>query len=286
MIPDPILASLRSTYDVQTDNFIAVSGGCINKYFKLTYGNKPFFLKWNYADSYPKMFELEQKGLNLLRLNSSFIIPEVFEINSIENYSWILMEHIPNGRINNQYWSQFGYQLAELHQVTNSTYGLEFDNYIGSLIQQNNESNNWNTFFIEQRITPQLKLAINSENLDSSILSKFDNLFKLLSEIFPKEKPALLHGDLWSGNQMPTDYGKPCVFDPAVYFGHREMELSYTKLFGGFDAAFYQAYKEVFPIASKFEQRMPIYNLYPLLVHVNLFGGGYINQVKNIINQF
>ena len=122
--------------------------------------------------------------------------------------------------------------------------------------------------------------------LDKSMHNKFNSLFGLLPSIFPQEPPALLHGDLWNGNYMISGDGKPAIIDPAVYYGHREMDLGMTMLFGGFDTRFYNSYNATYPMEQGWELRLDICNLYPLLVHVNLFGGGYINQVKSILDKF
>ena len=182
--------------------------------------------------------------------------------------------------------SLFGKQLAQLHQNTNTSFGLEESNYIGSLLQQNNLHNNWIDFFINERLKPQIKLARDNGKIDLSTITKFERLYTKLDEIFPEEPPALLHGDLWSGNFMVDEKGGPVIIDPAVYFGHREMDIAMTKLFGGFNQQLYQSYNEHFPLEKGWEQRVDICNLYPLMVHVNLFGGGYLEQVKSILNKF
>lgn len=286
MIPAPIHQQLQEKHNVHIKNYFSVSGGCINACFRVNTANDSYFLKWNDVKRYPGMFETEAKGLRKLAQLSSFTIPEVVFIGEIEGKSWLLMEFIERGVPSKDYWTQLGEKLANMHQTTNSLFGLDHDNYIGSLPQSNVQTSNWCEFFTAQRITPQLKLAIDSNKLEKSILPKFKKLFALLPNLFPNEPPALLHGDLWTGNIQPSTNGDPCIFDPAVYFGHREMELSFTQLFGGFDQQFYNAYKTVFPIAPKFQDRIPIYNLYPLLVHVNLFGGGYVNQVLHVIRAF
>jgi fructosamine-3-kinase len=139
-------------------------------------------------------------------------------------------------------------------------------------------------FFIEERLEKQLKLALSSGKMINSDADLFQRLYSRL-DIIPIEAPSLLHGDLWSGNFMTNADGMPCLIDPAVYFGHREMDLAMTKLFGGFDDEFYEAYNESFPLAAGFEERIDIHNLYPLMVHVNLFGGGYVQQVRGILKK-
>ncbi|MDH5603990.1 MAG: fructosamine kinase family protein, partial [Cyclobacteriaceae bacterium] len=136
------------------------------------------------------------------------------------------------------------------------------------------------------RLERQIKAALDNREASSEMVRRFDKLFSRLNGYFPVEKPSLIHGDLWSGNLIVDEKGDPCIIDPAVYYGHREMELSFTKLFGGYDKDFYNSYEEVFPLEPGFNDRIDLYNLYPLLVHVNLFGGGYINQVNLILKRF
>ncbi len=184
------------------------------------------------------------------------------------------------------YWETLGQSLAVLHSHTQPTFGLHFDNYIGSLPQTNTLTANGYDFFFEHRLLPQAGLA-----LYKGLLSKksYDALFRLrdrLPELFPNERPALLHGDLWSGNVLINEDNKPALIDPAVYYGFREAELAFTRLFAGFDDRFYDAYDEAFPLQNGFNERVAIYNLYPLLVHVNLFGSGYVSGVERVLKQF
>jgi protein-ribulosamine 3-kinase len=271
---------------VKLHDFSTIAGGCINNGGRLKTSSGDFFLKWNDAKKYPSMFDAESKGLRLLKQHSSIYIPAVIGCFEESSYQGIVLEFIESKTKSGSYWSDLGGHLAMLHKNSNGYFGLDHANYIGSLQQFNEGSSSWTTFFIEQRLDVQIKLAINSSHFDGSILKLFENLYKRLPSIFPEEKPALLHGDLWSGNVITTETGNPCLIDPAVYFGQREAELSFTQLFGGFADEFYESYEDSFPLAPGFDQRADIYNLYPLLVHVNLFGGGYIHQVRSILKQF
>jgi fructosamine-3-kinase len=165
-------------------------------------------------------------------------------------------------------------------------FGLDHDNYIGSLPQYNSPRPAWVRFFIEQRIEIQLKTAIDNGRAEPSIVPVFERLYKLLPSIMPEEKPALLHGDLWINNLIENERGEPCLVDPAVYYGSREAEIAYTYLFGGFERGFFDVYDATYPLQPGFGERIDLYNLYPLLVHVNLFGGGYLQQVKEIVRRF
>ncbi|PCI97125.1 MAG: hypothetical protein COB15_08560 [Flavobacteriales bacterium] len=264
----------------------SVSGGSINDAYCLTTNQGMYFIKTNQANRYPFMFDKEATGLDLLRNTDAIRIPKVVLSNKFEDTSFLILELIENSTPLPDFWSLFGKQLAQLHQNTNTSFGLEESNYIGSLPQQNNLHNNWIDFFIHERLKPQIKLARDNGKIDLSTITKFERLYTKLDEIFPEEPPALLHGDLWSGNFMVDEKGGPVIIDPAVYFGHREMDIAMTKLFGGFNQQLYQSYNEHFPLEKGWEQRVDICNLYPLMVHVNLFGGGYLEQVKSILNKF
>ncbi len=263
-----------------------VSGGCINHTVGLTTNQGKFFLKYNDAKLYPEMFSKEAKGLSLLRSEDTINTPEVIDNQVSGNYSWLLLEHIESGPRKLNFWEDFGFRLSELHKITHDSFGLDHDNYIGSLVQHNDHHNNWTDFFIQQRLMPQIELANKNGLLNSEINNQFEHLFKRLPNIFPEESPALLHGDLWSGNFMVNNQDEVCLIDPAVYFGHREMELAFTKLFGGFENHFYEAYNENKPLEPGFIDRVDIYNLYPLLVHANLFGKSYLRPVRETINLY
>jgi len=279
-----ILASLSLKFDetIEVISVTSVLGGDINETYKLETSKGVYFVKINDGTKYPEMFAKEANGLNALAQTKMIKIPSVIHF---EN-SFLLLEWIEHGDKKQGFWNVFGSNLAKLHQVTNDRFGFEEDNYIGSLIQSNSWQNTWTDFFVLQRLEPQLKLARENNLLDASIAKSFDRLFHKLEILFPKEAPALIHGDLWSGNFMVSTDGSPVIMDPAVYYGHREMDLAMTQLFGGFDSKMYFSYNEQFPLEQGWEERVPLCNIYPLLVHVNLFGGSYVNQVEQVLGRF
>jgi fructosamine-3-kinase len=200
--------------------------------------------------------------------------------------AFIVLEFIESGRRDTRFWENFGAALAALHQVSAPSFGLAFNNYIGSLPQSNRQHSKWTDFFTAERIMPQMHLASEKGLLSRRHRAQFEKIEQKLTGLFPAEMPSLLHGDLWSGNFITDETGFACLVDPAVYFGHREAELAFTRLFGGFDERFYSAYNEQFPLEKGFRERQDIYNLYPLLVHLNLFGTGYLPEIENILNRF
>lgn len=262
-----------------------VSGGSINDAYQIetTYGR--FFLKTNSAIRFPQMFAAESKGLSLLS-RSDFVVPKPIETGELDGTQFILMEWITQGAQGPDFWEVFGRNLAELHSISADCFGLDHDNYIGSLPQQNGTAETWAEFYHSVRLIPQIELAKANGRLTSKMTNGFDSLFARTPNLFPKEKPSLLHGDLWSGNMMATSSGLPSIFDPAVYYGHREMDLAMMALFGGFGDSWVEAYNEVYPLAPGWQERIPLGQLYPLMVHVNLFGGGYAGSVERILNQF
>jgi protein-ribulosamine 3-kinase len=264
----------------------SIGGGCINEAYSLktTAGN--YFVKYNSAKEFPGMFGKEAAGLKLLADTKTIAIPEVFGSGESGKLAYLLLQYIESGTSGRNFWNEFGSKLADLHRNTSENFGLEYDNYIGSLTQSNIWHSDFLSFFIEQRIEPQLKSARNKGVYSLSDTRYFDSLFKSLHNIIPSEKPALIHGDLWNGNFLLTSDGSPCLIDPAVYYGHREADIAMTQLFGGFQPEFYHAYNQAWPMENEWKKRMDIFNLYPLLVHVNLFGGGYTSQVLSIIRQF
>lgn len=261
-----------------------IGGGCINNALKVDTNTGRFFLKWNVNAG--DMFEAEADGLKTLQNASTIKIPAVLGLGSEEEKDYLLLEWVENGVIQKETWKIFGQQLALMHRTTQDQHGYHRDNYIGSLAQINSKHPSWHSFFIEERLMPQLRLARSKKLVDKKLSDQFESLFSKLGELIPAEKPALLHGDLWSGNYMITAAGEPCIFDPAVYFGHRETELAFTTLFGGFDREFYLAYNEQFPLEKGFEDRIDIHNLYPLLVHVNLFGTSYLSGVVSTLKKY
>lgn len=264
-------------------SFRQASGGCINRGGIADFKNRHVFIKWNNSKLYPLLFEKESRGLELLR-SAPLKVPEVYKTGICEGYTYILMEPILSGIRREDYWQQLGAGLARMHRLSSTTYGLDHNNYMGSLDQYNEQSKDWVDFFITRRLEPQLRLARNGGSLQPSDEKKFQQLFVQLPQRLVSESPSLLHGDLWNGNVMTDSDGRPVLIDPAVYYGHRETDLAMTKLFGGFSSGFYRAYQETFPTEDDLDLRLDIYNLYPLLVHVNLFGGGYYRQVMSIVS--
>ena len=285
IIAEILSDALQTTVHIRSQ--APVAGGSINKTLKIETNKGDFLVKINETLSgLPDFFEKEIHGLQLLRGTQTFIIPEVITSHQTPNCSFLILEYIEPDLQTSDFFYRFGASLAKLHAHTNRQFGLAQDNYIGTLPQSNTPHSNWFNFFISERIEKQLKLAVDSKKMKASIVTQFKNLYKLLDGMFPQEPPALLHGDLWSGNFLCTMDGNVCIFDPAVYYGNREVDIAMTKLFGGFDVEFYKGYTDEWPLQPGWQERVDICNLYPLLVHVNLFGGAYLSEIQQVLNKF
>lgn len=263
-----------------------VHGGSINHAVHIDTSHGSFFIKYNNRLHYPKMFELEASGLKALSTTSTINTPQVLATGETDSNAYLLIKYIQPGIPSDLSFEEAGRQLAALHRSTQDAFGFKEYNYIGSLVQSNQKHKTWSAFFQHERLEPLVKMGIDSGKLEKGILSNFNKLFKALPEIFPEEEPSLLHGDLWSGNLMFDGKGAPFYIDPAIYYGNREMDISMTKLFGGFTTKFYESYHETNPLTEGWQDRVNICNLYPLLVHVNIFGGSYTRQVWEIVKAF
>ena len=183
-------------------------------------------------------------------------------------------------------WENFGRELAMMHKQPQEYFGSNEDNYIGSLDQNNDPHDEWHSFYAECRLKPLVKKLFDAGDFSVTDIRVADIFCNNLRTIFPNESPSFLHGDLWAGNYMISSSGYVAIFDPAVYCGHREMDIGMTKLFGGFDQRFYDSYNETYPLENGWEKRLQLTQLYPLLVHAVLFDGHYISQVKHIFSAF
>jgi protein-ribulosamine 3-kinase len=243
------------------------------------------FLKINRADKLD-MFDAEVDGLEALRAARSVTVPGVLAWGVADGAAYLVLEWLDMAASSAASERALGAALARQHRVTSQHFGWRRDNYIGSTPQTNRESSDWVTFFCDVRLGFQLKLAI-ANGLPSAVQSSMDDLMSGVETFFGAEPivPSLLHGDLWSGNRSATVDGGACIFDPAVYFGDREADLAMTRLFGGFGPDFYLAYEAEWPLAAGWQKRVGLYNLYHLLNHFNIFGGGYLGQIEATVDR-
>lgn len=262
-----------------------VSGGCINHGARLdASGGGAFFLKWN-AAAPPGLFEAEARGLQALRGAGTLRVPEPFASGGDSGSpAWLLMEYIAPGVPAPDHDERLGRGLAELHGSPDPSDGFGWPeaNWIGSLVQSNESGTRWSSFWRERRIAPQLRQAVDAGAFGRNERDLLDRVVDLIPSALQDvdgAPPHLLHGDLWAGNTYAADDGSPALIDPAVYRGHGEVDLAMTELFGGFGARVYDAYDEVAGITEAYHRyRRELYQLYYLLVHVNLFGRQYTRR--------
>ncbi|GHA26156.1 aminoglycoside phosphotransferase [Salinimicrobium marinum] len=277
-----IIDQLEAAEGFKVSNFSSLSGGSINTVYLLKTTSGERVIKLNKASEFPSMFEAEKEGLEALRNSNTIDVPEAFSCGTIDFTSYLLLEHKPEGKPLAEFPRLFAEDLAALHKISAPDFGFHSSNYIGSLPQYNGKETSASDFYIHQRIEPQIKMA--SERGFS--FSDLDTIFKNIAAEIPEESPALIHGDLWSGNYLVNSEGRPCLIDPAVSYGPREMDLAMMKLFGGFSEEIFRSYQEIFPLEPGFQKRIPLWQLYYLLVHLNIFGSSYLSRVKSILNNF
>ncbi|CBN58459.1 MULTISPECIES: fructosamine kinase family protein [Kamptonema] len=272
------------------DNRRSVSGGCINQGYQISDSSRSYFVKLNQA-SQIAMFEAEILGLQQMWDTQTILVPQPICCGTEGNSAYIVLEWLDlGGRGDNQAWEKMGCKLAAMHQynpsdstLSRAGFGWDINNTIGSTPQINTWTENWADFWAEHRIGYQLKLAKRRGGhfpLGERLLAAIPDL---LAD--HKPQPSLVHGDLWGGNAGVISTGEPVIFDPASYWGDREVDIAMTELFGGFSAAFYRGYNDVLALEGGYERRKILYNLYHILNHFNLFGGSYESQANQMINQ-
>jgi protein-ribulosamine 3-kinase len=267
--------------------FESVGGGCINETYKISFNERQLFCKVNSATKFPHLFEKEGHGLNLIARQHVIKVPKVIACFEAGGKQALLLEWINEGERTDNFWKRFGEQLAALHQVTNEHFGLDEDNYMGSVVQPNKPTARWTDFFAGQRLQPLVEQCISKGLLSNRHQSLFEDLYKKLLSVFPDDQqPALVHGDLWSGNFMCDEKSEPVLIDTASYFGHPSVDLGMSTLFGGFRNGFYEAYHYHSPFPSNHKEQWEVCNLYPLLIHLILFGSSYLSQIETILHRY
>lgn len=284
MIPSGVLEEVRGALGLAASQRVevrAVGGGCINDGARVRTGAGTFFLKWN-ARADERFFEVEAEGLAALAATATVRTPKVVARGGGgEAVAWLLLEWIETARAREGSWGRLGRELAALHRGGGGTparWGWHADNVIGSLPQPNGWGAGWGGFWARRRIRPLARDLLTRgaiSSRDHAVIGRAaDRAADLLDAAARTDGPSLLHGDLWSGNVLFAGGGEPVLIDPAVYIGHREVDLAMCRLFGGFPRRFHAAYAEAWPLVPGHERRLPLYQLYPLLVHARLFGGG------------
>ena len=288
-VPDAVAERIRDVVG-EVRSAKPVGGGCIAHATQIETERGRWFLKWGEGDV-ARSFRAEAAGLQVLRAAPSrLLVPDVVASDVLEEgLGFLLQEWIEPGAAHSAYWNRFGTELAKLHGTTsaNGQYGFEAANFIGRTPQHNAWTESWPAFFRSQRLVPQIGWAREAGYWSASWDPLAAKLIDRLGNLLPEAPPAsLVHGDLWSGNVLQAADGRAALIDPAVYYGHRETDLALAQLFGGFDARFFAAYREAWPLESGYAERREVYNLYHLINHLNLFGRGYASRVERILRRF
>lgn len=261
-----------------------LTGGDINQAYALTLSDKRTVFLKTHSAAPQDMFRREAEGLGWLAKANALKIPQVIAFNDEAGAPFLVLEYLRAGRRDTHFDEALGHGLAALHRAAPKHFGLDSDNYIGRLEQDNRLCSSWVEFYRTARLEPMFAHARNKVPISVELQRDFNHILTTLPErVGPTEAPARLHGDLWSGNLQCSAEGQPALIDPAVYGGHREIDLAMMKLFGGFSSRVFAAYHESYPLAAGFQDRVPLYQLYPILVHVALFGSGYLGALHDAL---
>ena len=257
-----------------------LSGGDINQAALLQSNDRRWFLKYKQGGP-DGMFAAEAQALEEIAAQQCIRVPSPIAVGHIDDTAWLLLEYLELSSSGSP--EQLGEQLAALHRVKAHQFGWYRDNFIGSTGQINTYSNDWSAFWRDQRLKPQLAMAISAGH-DGPFADKIERLLENMDFFMADHQPgaSLLHGDLWAGNKAYIKQGEAVIFDPASYYGDRETDIAMTELFGGFEAGFYSAYKACYPLADGYQLRRDLYNLYHMLNHLNLFGATYLGACESI----
>ncbi|BCB27164.1 fructosamine kinase family protein [Sulfurimicrobium lacus] len=263
----------------------AIDGGCINSAWRIEGCGQRYFVKLNNPHQV-SMFEAEADGLRDLARHGDLRVPTPICWGATDQHAYLVLEHMDLFSPASASWEALGTGLAAQHRHTLPRFGWQRDNTIGATPQTNGWQDDWLGFWRERRLGFQLELAHGNGYL-GALQDKGNALMESLDKFFPGHLPAasLLHGDLWNGNCAADQYGNPVIFDPSVYYGDRECDLAMTELFGAFPPRFYAAYREVYPLDPGYSVRKTLYNLYHILNHANLFGGGYAAQAERMMER-
>ncbi|MTH55591.1 phosphotransferase [Bacillus mangrovi] len=262
-----------------------VRGGDINDAWLIETENERYFLKTNHEMD-EAFFKIEETGLKEIVSSNTISVPAVYQSGESEGTPYLLMEWI-EGDKTGQTEALLGQRLAAMHRVTNEQFGYGGNTCIGRLRQPNGWYDSWTDYYCSKRLFPQMELAVSSGRMTGKRRLKMDKLLSKLDLFLPHNpEPSLLHGDLWGGNWIAGAGGEPYLVDPSVFYGDRELEIAFTELFGGFGHAFYEQYREAFSLEGNYEDRKPLYQLYYLLAHLNMFGESYGSSVDRILNRY
>lgn len=284
MNPNELIKSLSFSIGIDFHLMTSVTGGDISDAYQLSSKDGEYFIKLNQESIALNMFQTEKLALEEIAGFDIIRTPRIYGVGKIGEHSYILMEYLEAKPASNKDFAVLGTQLAKLHSVKRDNFGWEHQNFIGSLSQSNRFCNSWSAFYVEQRLMPQIKIAIDNSLLSSQSIPSHAQLISVCNRISFIERSSPVHGDLWSGNYLIDTEGAPYLIDPAFYYGHPDVDIAMSLLFGGFSRAFYNSYFSVISKQEYFNERIALFQLYHLLVHLNLFGESYLGRVLEIIS--
>ncbi len=282
-IADAIGAATQQPF--VADSVQAVGGGSIHAAWRIGDGRREFFVKTGEPQT-NAMFIAEAAGLQALAATGTVRTPAIVVGGASDSTAFLVLEALDLVPLDRESGARLGEALARMHRITGDSYGWPGDNFIGATPQLNAAHPSWAHFFGDRRLRPQLQRAL-ANGMDKALVNKGIGIIERLGGIFLeyRPQPSLLHGDLWSGNAGALADGTPALFDPACYRGDRETDIAMAELFGGFPTSFFAAYRAAWPLDSDYERRKPLYNLYHVLNHYNLFGGAYLGQAQRMIER-
>lgn len=264
----------------------SLSGGDIANAYLIETSTQRLFCKIMPGESGLTMLHAEMEGLKQIRDSGSIKAPQVYFCEDLNGEACLGMEYIDSKNPTPGEMRKFGEQLAQLHAISSKFFGFHSDNFIGSLPQSNKQKSSWLSFYVEERLLPQFKMALSNSLIRADEIPDSEEMAEALSPYLNDVSPSLLHGDLWSGNYLISNSGEPYLIDPAIYYGDPVVDLAMTRLFGGFGGEFYQAYSTNAKASKHEEDKIQLYQLYYLLVHLNLFGSSYYSGVRRIMDAY
>lgn len=273
-------AEIEGTLGARVASWSRLPGGDVNLVSRVELSDGRRIVIKSRPDAPEGFFDAESRGLSWIAAAGALRVPTVLA----SGRRWLALEFIERGARAPDYEERLGRGLAKLHASAPATFGLDTDNYLATLPQANEPTETWAEFYRDRRLEPLMRQAVAQARIDASMALRLAAVLARIEQLCgPDEPPARLHGDLWAGNVIEDEHGAPVLIDPAVYGGHREVDLAMMRLFGGFGRRVFEAYEEQFPLAPDAPSRVPLYQLLPLLVHVLLFGGGYVGQLDGAL---
>lgn len=273
---------LEAVFRIKIRRIQSVRGGDIAHSYLIHAQKKRYFAKIMPLAGGWEMIQAETEGLGAIKATHTLKTPEVVGAEQFGGGGCLLLEYIRAGAGTERSFKALGRGLAQMHNLPAPFYGWRSDNFIGLLPQSNIPGKDWAVFFVDQRLSPQYNAAVSHGRLRAEEIPGRAKMVRQISLLTPEISPSLVHGDLWGGNFLISETGEPYLIDPAVHYGHAEVDLAMSHLFGGFPESFYASYHEINPPSKGLEARMELYQLYYLLVHLNLFGKSYYRAVTNI----